>query len=660
MIRRLLVANRAEIAARVIRTARARGTETVAVFSDADAHLPYVAAADQAIRLPGTSAADTYLRIDLLVEAARRSGADAVHPGYGFLSERAEFAQACVDEGLVFVGPSAKVIESMGSKTEAKRLMAAAGVPVLDGVTVEAGHAPSDVAELAAKVGYPLLVKAAFGGGGRGMRIVERDEELAEAVGAASREAASAFGNGEVFLERLVLAPRHVEVQVIGDAHGTVAHLFERECSIQRRHQKILEESPSPGITAATREAICASAVDAARAIGYQNAGTVEFVVDDVGQHYFLEVNTRLQVEHPVTELVTGVDLVELQLAVAEGSPLPATVTSVTTRGHAIEVRLYAEDPDDENLPTSGRLSAFEIPQVDGVRVDAGYASGDEVSTNYDAMLAKVIAWAPTREGAARRLAFTLRAARLHGVTTNRDLLVGLLEHAEFLGARTDTGFLARHPPAELARGSRSADEPVSCVLAALWERQRSTEGSPQPAGIPPGWRNVGPANQPRTYVLRGVHHTVRIARNHGAWLVELDGNALDVAGIEVTDTTVTCDLGSRRVHGTLSCDGASIFVDGTFGSSTLHEVPRLAEPEVDEPAGSLHAPLPGSVRRVSISPGDVVAEGEVLMVLEAMKMEHAIRAPLDGVVASVLVADGDQVQGGAILVVVTSSTDKP
>ena len=655
MIRRLLIANRAEIAGRIIRTARARGTETVAVFSDPDAHLPYVAAADAAIRLPGASAADTYLRVDLLLDAAKRSGADAIHPGYGFLSESATFAQACVDAGLVFVGPSATVIESMGSKIEAKRRMAAAGVPVLDGVTVIDGVVTDEIAALASKVGYPLLVKASFGGGGRGMRVVERDDQLEDAVRAAAREATAAFGNGEVFLEHLVEAPRHVEVQVVGDSHGTVAHLFERECSIQRRHQKIVEESPSPGITPETREAIWASAVDAARAVGYVNAGTVEFVVDERGQHFFLEVNTRLQVEHAVTELITGLDLVELQLSIAEGSPLPATVTSATSTGHAIEARLYAEDPDDDNLPTTGRFADFSIPESDGVRVDAGYGPGDAVSTNFDAMLAKVIAWAPTREVAARRLAAALRAAQLHGVTTNRDLLVGVLEHADFLAARTDTDFLDRNPPSMLATASRSSDEATSCVLAALWERSRSVACSPQPAGIPPGWRNVGPPDQPRTYLLRGTPHTVRAVRDRDAWRVELDGSAIDVSAVESDATTVTCDVDGRLARAHLAADDAVVYVDGTFGSVTLRKVPRLAQPEVEEPPGSLHAPLPGSVRRVTIAAGDVVVEGDVLMVLEAMKMEHAIRAPLDGVVDSVLVADGEQVEGGAILVVVTA-----
>ena len=655
MIRRLLVANRAEIAGRIMRTARARGTETVAVFSDADAHLPYVSAADTAIRLPGTLASDTYLRVDLLLEAARRSGADAVHPGYGFLSESAAFAQACVDAGLVFVGPSAKVIESMGSKIEAKRLMAAAGVPVLEGVTVDEGIVTSDIASLAAKVGYPLLVKASFGGGGRGMRVVEHEGVLADAVSAASREAIAAFGNGEVFLERLVLAPRHVEVQVVGDQHGAVAHLFERECSIQRRHQKIVEESPSPTITASTREALCASAVDAARAIGYVSAGTVEFVVDDLERHYFLEVNTRLQVEHPVTELVTGLDLVELQLSIAEGDELPESVTSATATGHAIEARLYAEDPDDDNLPTTGRFTDFSFPEADGVRVDAGYGPGDEVSTNYDAMLAKVIAWAPTRVVAARRLAAALRAARLHGVTTNRDLLVGILGDDEFIAGATDTSFLERHPPAALCSAARFADDELYCVVAALWQRLEDRPPSPQPLGIPAAWRNVGPANQPRTYMLRGVPHVVVISGPNGARTVTLDDRLIEFGWVEVTSTTVAADLLGRTVRASIDRADDAVYVDGTLGSVTLLEVPRLAEPPVEEPAGSLHAPLPGSVRRLSIAEGDEVTEGDVLMVLEAMKMEHAIRAPLDGVVASVLVADGDQVEGGAILAVVTA-----
>ena len=652
-IRRLLIANRAEIASRVIRTARARGTETVAVFSDADALLPYVAHADLAVRLEGASAADTYLRGDVLVDVALRTGADAVHPGYGFLSENAAFARACEVAGLRFVGPPASVIDKMGSKIEAKATMAAAGVPVLDGATVEAGVDPATLAALAETVGYPLLVKASFGGGGRGMRRVDAPAQLADAVAAATREAASAFGDGTVFLERLVVAPRHVEVQVLGDVHGAVTHLFERECSIQRRHQKLIEESPSPGISAATRTAICDAAVAAASAIGYENAGTVEFVVDGEGRFFFLEVNTRLQVEHPVTELVTGLDLVELQLRVAEGSPLGELVPDVSTRGHAIEARLYAEDPDDDYLPASGRLERFEIDTTEGVRVDAGYATGSVVSTNYDAMLAKVIAWAPTRTGAARRLAAALRGARLHGVTTNRDLLVGILEHDEFVAGTTDTGFLDRHAPEVLAATARDPALPTYCVIAAIWQRLFDRGRSPQPGGIPAAWRNVGPADQPRTYVLRGETHIVRISGPHGARVVELDGRAVAVHHLDVTEGWATGEIDARHVSCELHRAGDTVYVDGSLGAASLTVVPRLAEAEAEDVPGSLHAPLPGAVRRVTVSEGDEVAAGDLLVVLEAMKMEHSIRAPHDGRVSLVSVADGDQVESGAVLVVI-------
>jgi propionyl-CoA carboxylase alpha chain len=652
-IRRLLVANRAEIAARVIRTAKARGTEAVAVCADPDVHLPYVADADVVVRLHGTAPADTYLRIDLLLDAARRSGADAVHPGYGFLSEHAGFARACEDAGLLFVGPPSSVIASMGSKIEAKRTMASAGVPVLEGATVEPGATGAALAALGEEVGYPLLVKAAFGGGGRGMRIVDVPDELEAAVGSAAREAESAFGDGAVFLERLVVAPRHVEVQILADQHGTVVHLFERECSIQRRHQKLLEESPSPGITESTRAAICAAAVAAASAIGYVNAGTVEFVVDADQRFYFLEVNTRLQVEHPVTELVTGLDLVEHQLRVAEGAPLDATVTRATTMGHAIEARLYAEDPDDGFLPDSGRLSHFEVGAVEGVRVDAGYATGSVVATSYDAMLAKVIAWAPTRLGAAGRLEAALRAARLHGVRTNRDLLVGVLGEAEFLDGRTDTGYLERHPAEVLTAAARDADETRACVLAAIWQRVEGRAASPQPPGLPAAWRNVGPADQPRTYLLRGVPHVVLVTGPHGARRVTLDGEPVVVTRCETSAAGIDAELEGRALRATLEVDGDVVYLDGTLGAVVLTEVPRLRPPVAEEAPGSMHAPLPGAVRRVTVSVGDEVAAGDVLMVLEAMKMEHAIRAPLDGRIDQVLVVDGDQVDAGQVLAVV-------
>jgi propionyl-CoA carboxylase alpha chain len=655
-IRRLLVANRAEIASRVLRTARARGTETVAVYSDVDAGLPYVAAADTAVHLSGTSPADTYLRIDRLVAAALATGADAVHPGYGFLSENAAFAVACEDAKLTFVGPPAAVIAQMGSKLEAKRVMGDAGVPVLPGGVVDPGD-PGAAVALAATIGYPLLVKASAGGGGRGMRVVVGADALDAAVESASREAASAFGDGTVFLERLVTAPRHVEVQVFGDAHGTVVDLFERECSIQRRHQKLVEETPSPGIGEATRTAIRAAAVTAARAIGYVNAGTVEFVVDRDGAFYFLEVNTRLQVEHPVTELVTGLDLVELQLQVAEGRPLDPTVAGASTRGHAIEVRLYAEDPEAGYLPDAGRLSAFELDADEGVRVDAGYATGSSVPSAYDAMLAKVAAWGPTREAAATRLAAALRRARLHGVTTNRDLLVGVLQHPEFLDGATDTAFLERHDPATLSASARDPDQRAYCVLAAIWQRVTDRPPSPQPVGLPAAWRNVGPADQPRTYLVRDLAHEVLVTGPHGARRVLLDGEPVALGRVELGAWGAAGEVDGRHVRVALVRDGDRVFADGSLGAATLVEVPRLRPSAAEEDPGSLHAPLPGAVRRVTVSTGATVSQGDVLVVLEAMKMEHAIRAPHDGTVTSVLVADGDQVDGGAVLVVVEPRT---
>jgi len=443
VISKLLIANRGEIAARVIRTAHALGLATVAVYSDPDADAPYVTLADEAVRLPGAAPADTYLRGDLLIAAATHTQADAVHPGYGFLSENAAFARACAAAGLIFVGPAPATITAMGDKVAAKAMMAAAGVPVLPSITVDATGEHQDAA---AQVGFPLLVKAAFGGGGRGMRLVDDPAQLEEAVKSARREAAAAFGDGTVFLERYIPDPRHIEVQILGDAHGDVIHLFERECSIQRRYQKIIEEAPSPAVDGELRQALTEAAVTAGRAVGYTGAGTVEFVLDRDGSFYFLEMNTRLQVEHPVTEEITGLDLVELQLRIAEGEPLPPEARQAAIGGHAIEVRLYAEDVPAGFLPVTGTLHRFAIPSGPGLRVDAGYQDGSEISPHYDAMLAKVIARGRTRADAARRLARALQTAEIHGVTTNRDLLAGILREPDFLAGATDTGYLTRHP----------------------------------------------------------------------------------------------------------------------------------------------------------------------------------------------------------------------
>ena len=561
-IHTLCIANRGEIAARIIRTARAMGITTVGLFSDADADLPYVRLADRAVRLPGSRAADTYLDIDRVVDAATRAGADAVHPGYGFLSERAEFARACARAGLTFVGPSPEAIERMGSKLEAKRIMAAAGVPVLPGGEVALADGVA-LDALAADTGFPVMVKAAMGGGGRGMRLVHDPADLGDAVASAAREAEAAFGDGTVFLERFVASPRHIEVQVFGDAQGTVISLFERECSVQRRHQKLIEEAPSPAVDDGMRAELGHAAVTAAKAIGYVGAGTVEFVADDAGSFWFLEMNTRLQVEHPVTELVTGLDLVAVQLVVAAGEPLPPEVLTATITGHAVEARLYAEDVAAGFVPMSGRLDRLAIPTGDGVRVDAGYETGSVVSAHYDAMLAKVIAHASTRTSAVAAVARALREAELHGVATNRDLLVGVLEHDEFAAGRIDTGFLERHHPTELIAAPPDELVVAGAVAAVLARRAAHRLTSPLPLGIPQGWRNVGPAHQP----VALEHHDRRIivdaAGDGRTPRVEVDGAPEPVLVFAVAPDVVDFEVRGVRRTVAVHLNDSTIYVDG-------------------------------------------------------------------------------------------------
>jgi acetyl/propionyl-CoA carboxylase alpha subunit len=664
MISKLLVANRGEIAARVMRTAHALGVSTVAVHSDPDADAEHVRLADEAVRLPGAAPSDTYLRADLVIAAARATGADAVHPGYGFLSENAQFARDCLAAGLVFVGPSPEAIASMGSKLEAKSMMEAAGVPVLPGATVTE---ETDLAAVAERIGFPVLVKAAFGGGGRGMRVVRAAAELAGAVESARREAASAFGDGTVFLERFVVDPRHVEVQILGDSHGNVVHLFERECSIQRRYQKIVEESPSPVVDDALRAELGAAAVAAGKAIGYSGAGTVEFVLDRDGNFAFLEVNTRLQVEHPVTELVTGLDLVALQLRMAEGEPLPEEVLDARITGHAIEVRLYAEDVPAGFLPSTGTLHRFAIPDLPGVRVDAGVADGSVVGTHYDPMLAKVIAHGRTRGDAARTLARALRGAEIHGVTTNRDLLVGILREPEFLAGGTDTGYLTRHDPAEL--GAADGGGTHEAAAAALAAQARHRADAPVLGGLPSGWRNVGGLPQRVGYILGEA--TLEVAyglhrRTGGGLILRVDGEPLGerVEVILATAQAVTLEVDrvrrAYRVHRVATDTGVWAFVDGPDGSVALREVPRFADPNAVAQAGSLLAPMPGTVVRVLAGPGTAVGAGQPLVVLEAMKMEHTVAAPVDGVVTEMTVAPGDQVDTGQVLAVVEEAGTEP
>ena len=647
-ITKLLIANRGEIAARVIRSAHALGIATVAVYSDPDAAAPYVTLADEAVRLPGAAPADTYLRGEEIIAAAATAGADAVHPGYGFLSENAGFARACADAGLTFVGPRPETIEAMGDKVRAKAIMAEADVPVLPSATVTD---TTDLAAAGAAVGFPLLVKAAFGGGGRGMRLVADPAELAEAVSSARREAASAFGDGTVFLERFVTDPRHVEVQILGDAHGDVVHLFERECSIQRRYQKIVEECPSPAVDDDLRDALTAAAVAAGWAIGYTGAGTVEFVLDRDGGFYFLEMNTRLQVEHPVTEEVTGLDLVELQLRIAEGEPLPASARQARINGHAIEVRLYAEDVPAGFVPTTGTLHRFAFPPAPGIRVDTGFRDGSVVSPHYDAMLAKVIAHGRTRADAARRLARALGWAAIHGMTTNRDLLVAILREPEFLAGGTDTGYLTRHDPASLVAGAAKPSA-AHALAAALARQARHRAETPVLGTMPSGWRNVFSAPQRVSYTAAGEPREVTYRIRGDRVDAEVDGVAMQAFILGTSPDLVDLEIdGTRRVY-RVHHVGTDTYVDASDGSTALSETPRFGDPAKLAPAGSLLAPMPGLVLRVLAEPGAVVTMGQPILVLEAMKMEQTVSAPADGVLAELRAKAGEQVSTGQVLAI--------
>jgi propionyl-CoA carboxylase alpha chain len=663
VITRVLVANRGEIARRVFRTCGDLGIGTVAVYSDDDAESPHRREADRAVRLPGSAPADTYLRTDLLIDAARAAGADAVHPGYGFLSENAEFAQAVLAAGLTWIGPPPAAIAAMGSKVEAKRLMADAGVPVLPELD------PAAVTE----ADLPVLVKASAGGGGRGMRIVRTLADLPGAIDVARAEAASAFGDPTVFCEPYVEAGRHLEVQVLADAHGTVWSLGERECSLQRRHQKVVEETPSPMVDDALRAELAAAAVAAATAIDYVGAGTVEFLAESsparttpttTARFWFLETNTRLQVEHPVTECVTGIDLVGWQLRIAAGERLPAEPPAPS--GASIEVRLYAEDPAHDWRPTGGTVRRFAVPGVAaefdvlpraGVRLDAGVADGTPIGTAYDPMLAKVIAWAPTRDEAAARLAAALAGARLHGPVTNRDLLVRTLRHPEFLAGRTDTAFfdrvgLERHA-APLAGPTQVQLAALAAALATAAARRRDARVLGE---LPSGWRNV--PSQPQCVAFAVGDDVVEVGYRHDRGGLRVEGRD-DVALVSATPDEVVLEVaGVEHRFRTFGTGSPDVDVEGECWSVALRALPRFPDAAAVVAAGSVVAPKPGTGTAVHDAAGDAVVAGQPLLVLEAMKMQHPVVAPAAGVVGSLDVVVGAQVEAGAVVAVIETEGD--
>jgi propionyl-CoA carboxylase alpha chain len=649
-ITRVLVANRGEIARRVFATCRRLGLGTVAVFTGPDADTPHVAEADFKVRLPATN---SYLSVDAIIAAARAAGADAVHPGYGFLSENAEFAAAVLDAGLAWIGPPVGAVRAMGSKIESKKMMAAAGVPVLDELDPDS-VTPDQL---------PVLVKASSGGGGRGMRVVTELSSLAGEVAAAQREAQSAFGDPTVFCERYLPTGHHVEVQVLADSHGTVWAVGERECSIQRRHQKIIEEAPSPLVdrTPGMRAKLFDAARLAAGAIGYTGAGTVEFLADDRGDFYFLEMNTRLQVEHPVTEETTGLDLVELQLAVAQGARLEPEPPA--GHGHAIEARLYAEDPARGWQPQAGTVHRTQVPGVaaqfttlggrSGVRLDSGIVDGSVVSIHYDPMLAKVISYAPTRRTAALLLADALSRSHLHGVRTNRDLLVNVLRHPAFLDGATDTAFFDTHGLAELSAPlTDQAAVRLSAVAAAVADAAHNRSAAAALRSIPSGWRNLASGYQVKTYVDdESNEHRVEYRFTRGGFVLA-GGESVRVLSYTTDHVDLADDSGVARrfVVARYGSESRDVYVDSPHGPVHFVVLPRYPELGSAVEQGSLLAPMPGNVIRVGAQVGDTVSAGQPLVWLEAMKMEHTITAPADGVLAELGVAPGQQVEVGAVL----------
>ena len=659
MFSKLLIANRGEIACRIMRSARRLGITTVAVYSDADAEALHVAEADEAWRLGPAPASESYLRIDRLIEVARSAGVEAVHPGYGFLSENAAFAEACAEAGLVFVGPPADAIRAMGSKSEAKAIMGQAGVPLVPGYHGEEQD-PARLAEEAAGIGFPVLIKASAGGGGKGMRVVEQAVDFAGALEGARREAAGAFGDERMLIEKYLTQPRHVEVQVFADSHGEVVHLFERDCSLQRRHQKVIEEAPAPALDPGIREAMGVAAVAAAKAIGYVGAGTVEFIFEE-GAFYFMEMNTRLQVEHPVTEMITGFDLVEWQLRVAAGERLPVGQDDIRASGHAFEVRLYAEDPARDFLPATGRLDHLLFPAGSShLRIDSGVRSGDEISPWYDPMIAKLIVWGETREVALRRLEAALRQTEVAGVATNLALLRSIAAHPAFQAAQLDTGFIQRHAAELLAPPAVDRQDLLALAALAEVERRRGETLATARASSDPwspwwdshGWRLNADTHRDLRFLVDGEAAEVVVHYLPGRLEIEVEGELLPARVQAAPDGRLLVELSERRfgLRPIWRGDDLTLFWGGKARRVTLVD-PQAQTASSEGASARVMAPMPGRLVQVKVIEGQEVRRGETLLVLEAMKMEHALLAPADGRIAAVHFQEGEQVEEGVDLV---------
>ncbi|MGM4885847.1 acetyl/propionyl/methylcrotonyl-CoA carboxylase subunit alpha [Tardiphaga sp. 20_F10_N6_6] len=655
--RTLLIANRGEIACRVIRTARAMGLRTVAVYSEADANALHVAEADEAVLIGPARARDSYLNIERILEAAKKTGAEAIHPGYGFLSESAEFAQACADAGLIFVGPTAEMITAMGSKSGSKALMEKAGVPLVPGFHGEAQD-DATLAKAADKIGFPVLVKASAGGGGRGMRVVRSAVELAPAIVSAKREAKAAFGDDRMLIEKYVDNPRHIEVQIVGDSHGNLVSLFERECTLQRRHQKVIEEAPSPTLNGAQREAVCAAARKAAGAVNYVGAGTIEFVSDgkDV---FFIEMNTRLQVEHPVTELITGIDLVEWQLRVAFGEKLPLSQDQIKLNGHAIEARVYAENPHKNFMPSVGRIRTWRTPaETNGLRIDAGYREGDAVSPNYDAMLAKVIAWAPTRDAAINRLNRGLEETDIRGIVTNTPFLSALVTHPDVRANTIDTGFIERElkvlTPDSAVPGDLELCAAVAAIVSSEEQAARAAGASPW---LTAGWMPVG--RRQRVFKFKHGSDEQRVTLNYGSGpaTISIGTRELGFETAAADDGHFDLTLDGARSHIVSVIEGHELYLRTRHGRFDMHWVdPFGGDDEEQVGEDKIVAPLPGTVVALLAEEGATLEKGAAILTLEVMKMEQTLRAPFAGVLKRIKCKVGDIVGEGVELAEVEPS----
>ncbi len=656
MFQKILIANRGEIACRVAATARRMGIRTVAVYSDADANAKHVAACDEAVHIGGNAPRDSYLRAERILDAARSTGAQAVHPGYGFLSENEEFAQACAAAGIAFIGPPASAIKAMGLKAESKQLMEKAGVPLVPGYH-GADQDPALLRREADRIGYPVLIKASAGGGGKGMRIVAKGEEFDAALASCQREARNSFGDDAVLIERYVTRPRHIEIQVFGDAHGHCIHLFERDCSVQRRHQKVLEESPAPGLSEARRREMGAAAVAAAQAVGYVGAGTVEFIAepqpDGDLRFFFMEMNTRLQVEHPVTEAITGLDLVEWQLRVAAGEALPLTQEQVTMTGHAIEARICAENPEANFLPATGTLDVYRTPaaaqfQRDTVRIDAGVREGDAISPHYDSMIAKLIVHGADRAQALARLDAALAQMHIVGLQTNVAFLRRVAASGSFAHADLDTALIERERAALFGQPPLALEIAAAGVVAHELSRERAAEDA-DPWSKRDGWRMHGAAVRRFDIETDGAHHVARLTRTHrGAAALALGEQTWPFAASALGGAQHDVTLGERRWTLTVYACGERYTVFAPQGAATLHIVDPIAHAgDAAGEAGRLTAPMPGKLIALLAKSGEAVKKGQPLAVMEAMKMEHTITAPRDGTVAELLYAVGDQVLEG-------------